>query len=185
MIHDIRPDDAQAICDIYNHYVQNTTITFEEEPVTVEAVRRRIEETTRSFPWLVLCEEEQITGYAYACPWKTRSAYRHTAESAIYLRPDAAGRGIGTLLYSALLARLGDQGIHAVIGGVALPNPASVALHEKLGFGKIGHFKAVGFKFGQWIDVGYWQILLGQADGGRSAEPMAPGPCGPPPIGPH
>jgi phosphinothricin acetyltransferase len=161
MIRDLRPDDAQAICDIYNHYVLNTTITFEEEAVGVEAMRRRIEEITRAFPWLVLSEDGRIDGYAYACPWKTRSAYRHTVESGIYLRSDAVGRGMGTRLYGALLARLRDQGTHAVIGGIALPNPPSVALHERLGFEKIGHFKAVGFKFGQWIDVGYWQVLLG------------------------
>jgi phosphinothricin acetyltransferase len=163
VIHDIRPDDAQAVCDIYNHYVLNTTITFEEEPVPAEAMRRRIEEFTRAHPWLVDRDEERISGYAYACPWKTRSAYRHTVESAIYLRPESVGRGIGKRLYAALLERLKAQGVRAVIGGIAQPNPASVALHEKLGFEKVGHFKAVGYKFGQWIDVGYWQVLLGPA----------------------
>jgi phosphinothricin acetyltransferase len=160
MIRDIRPDDAPAICGIYNPYVLNTTITFEEEPVPAEEMRRRIEEFTRAYPWLVEGDGERISGYAYACPWKARSAYRHTVESAIYLRPDAAGRGIGTRLYAALLARLKEQGIRAVIGGIAQPNPASVALHEKLGFEKIGHFRSVGFKFGRWIDVGYWEALL-------------------------
>ena len=163
MIRDARQDDAQAICDIYNHYALNTIITFEESAVPTEAMRRRIEEITGTYPWLVFCESGGIAGYAYAYPWKTRSAYRYTVESGIYLRPEAVGQGMGKRLYEALLDRLRDQGIHAVIGGIALPNTASVALHEKLGFEKIGHFKAVGFKFGQWIDVGYWEALLGRS----------------------
>jgi phosphinothricin acetyltransferase len=173
MIRDARPDDTGEICDIYNHYALNTIITFEEEAVSAEAMRLRIEEITRTYPWLVICTEERIMGYAYAYPWKTRAAYRHTVESGIYLHPNAVGRGTGTQLYAALLERLKVQGIRAVIGGIALPNPASVALHEKLGFEKIGHFKAVGFKFGKWIDVGYWQILLGRADSPSKNNPSA------------
>jgi phosphinothricin acetyltransferase len=163
MIRTVRQNDAQAICDIYNHYALRTIITFEEEAVPLETMRHRIEEIAETYPWLVFCGNEGIAGYAYAYPWKARSAYRHTVESGIYLHPDSVGQGVGTRLYTALLDRLKEKGIHAVIGGIALPNPASVALHEKLGFEKIGHFKAVGFKFGQWIDVGYWQLLLGHS----------------------
>jgi len=101
-----------------------------------------------------------ILGYAYATSWKVRAAYRHAAESSIYLAQEATGRGLGSRLYTALIAELGQRGLHCVIGGAALPNPVSVALHEKLGFTKVGEFREVGFKFGRWIDVAYWELLL-------------------------
>jgi phosphinothricin acetyltransferase len=85
-------------------------------------------------------------------------------ESTIYLRPDAAGRGLGTKLYSSLLAELRDRQLHVAIGGIALPNAASVALHEKLGFEKVAHFRQVGNKFDRWVDVGYWQLILGDTE---------------------
>ena len=160
MIRNVHPDDAEAICGIYNHYVLNTTITFEEEPVSVETMRQRVRDVTHSFPWILADENGIVAGYAYACPWKTRSAYRHTVESGIYLHKDSMGKGVGTLLYGELLRLLREGGFHAVIGGIALPNPASIALHEKLGFVNIGRFKEVGFKFGKWIDVGYWELML-------------------------
>lgn len=159
-LRDVRPGDAEAVAAIYSHYAQNTIITFEEEAVPSEGMRARILEFTRAHPWLVLEDGAGIAGYAYAYPWKGRSAYRFTVESGIYLRPDAVGRGLGTRLYGELLRRLREGGVHAVIGGIALPNPASTALHEKLGFRPIGRFAEVGFKFGKWIDVGYWEIIL-------------------------
>ncbi len=160
MIRNIRLDDAEAICGIYNHYVLHTTITFEEEAVSPEKMRERIEEVTRKLPWIVEEDGGKILGYAYAYPWKTRSAYRHTVESGIYLHPEAVGKGLGTRLYGELLRILREKGFHAVIGGIAQPNPASIALHEKLGFTNIGRFKDVGFKFGKWIDVGYWELIF-------------------------
>jgi len=99
-------------------------------------------------------------GNAYARPWRPRAAYRHSAESSIYLAPGATGRGLGTLLYQALIADLRQRGRHCVIGGVALPNATSVALHEKLGFAKVAEFKQVGFKLGRWVDVAYWELML-------------------------
>jgi phosphinothricin acetyltransferase len=155
------PDDATAIAAIYNHYVLHTTITFEEHEVSAAAMRARIEEITRTLPWLVTEDGQGVAGYAYAYPWKPRSAYRFTVESGIYLRPDAVGRGLGARLYAELLRLLRGGGIHAAIGGIALPNPASIALHEKLGFRPAGRLREVGFKFKQWIDVGYWEIVLG------------------------
>ena len=163
LIRDVQTDDAEELCGIYNHYVLNTIITFEEEPVSVDAMLVRIAEITQTYPWIVDVADGKLTGYAYAYPWKSRSAYRRTVESGIYLHPGFMGRGIGTRLYGVLLRLLKEQGIHAVIGGIALPNPASIALHEKLGFKPIGHFKEVGFKFGQWIDVGYWELVFGVA----------------------
>jgi L-amino acid N-acyltransferase YncA len=163
MIRNARPEDAEAICGIYNHYVLKSTITFEEEPVSVAVMRERILEVTRNLPWIVDMEEGTITGYAYAYPWKIRSAYRHTVESGIYLHGEFTGKGIGTRLYGELLRLLKEEAFHAVIGGIALPNPASIALHEKLGFVNIGRFREVGFKFGKWIDVGYWELVFKEA----------------------
>jgi len=152
--------DAAGICAIYNHYVTGTIVTFEEEPVTAAEMQSRMAAVLEKLPWLVLERDGAIAGYAYASPWKTRIGYRFAVESSIYLAPDCIGRGFGLALYSDLLERLRSGGIHCVIGGAALPNPASVALHEKLGFEKIAHFRENGTKFGRWIDVAYWQRLL-------------------------
>jgi len=153
--------DAAAIAAIYNHYVLNTVVTFEEAAVPAAEMAERITDTlTAELPWLVWDEAGKVLGYACASKWKSRCAYRYAAEATVYLDHEATGRGIGTRLYSALLDEIRKGGLHGVIGGVALPNPASVALHEKLGFVKIGQFKEVGWKFDQWIDVGYWQRIL-------------------------
>jgi len=152
--------DAGAICVIYNHYVENTTITFEEQAVSVDAMAQRIRDVGASLPWLVFEVDGEIAGYAYATPWRTRAAYRFSVENSIYLSPAHAGRGIGKALAVALLHALRARGVHAVIGGIAQPNPASVALHESLGFEKVAHFKEVGWKFERWIDVGYWELRL-------------------------
>ncbi len=156
----VRPDDAEAVAAITSHYALNTIITFEEEAVPRDMMRALILQITRTLPWLVVEDAQGVAGYAHVYPWKGRSAYRHTVESGIYLRPDAVGRGLGTRLYGELLQRLREARIHAVIAGIALPNPASVALHEKMGFHPAGRLPEVGFKFGKWIDVGYWVALL-------------------------
>jgi L-amino acid N-acyltransferase YncA len=153
--------DAQDIARIYNYYVDNTVITFEEEPVSAPEMAGRIAEAQGlSLPWLVAEVDHAIVGYAYARRWRPRSAYRYSAETTIYLEHGHAGRRIGTMLYSALLPLLRERGIHVAIGGVALPNDASVALHEKLGFERVATFRQVGFKHGRWVDVGYWELLL-------------------------
>ena len=152
--------DAAQICAIYNLYVRDTVITFEETPVAVDDMARRIADVTERWPWLVWEEDGAVVGYAYAAAWKARSAYRQSVETTIYLAPQSAGRGIGSRLYGALIDELRVRGAHCIIGGIALPNPASIALHEKLGFVKIGQFHEVGLKFGRWVDVGYWELLL-------------------------
>jgi phosphinothricin acetyltransferase len=159
-IREVRAADAPRIAAIYNHYVRETVVTFEEEPVTDADMARRIGEIAASYPWLVWEEGSEIRAYANASSWKRRSAYRLAAESTIYAAPDATGRGIGSKLYPALIAAMRGRGLHCAIGGIALPNPASIALHEKLGFAPIGAFREVGFKFGRWVDVGYWELLL-------------------------
>jgi L-amino acid N-acyltransferase YncA len=154
------PADAAQICSIYNHYVVNTVVTFEEVPVQVQEMARRIVDITSRFPWFVCERDDLVCGYAYAAPWKERSAYQYAVESTVYLTPQAMGQGIGTLLYSTLLDALRKTTVHCVVGGISLPNAASVALHEKLGFSKIGHFHEVGRKFDQWVDVGYWELVF-------------------------
>jgi phosphinothricin acetyltransferase len=162
----IRPavrSDAAQVAAIYNHYVAETVVTFEEEPIGKTEMARRIKEVTAELPWYVAVEKDRVVGYAYANKWRTRSAYRYTVESTVYLAPAATGRGLGTKLYIVLIAELKRRSLHSVIGGVALPNAASVALHEKMGFKKVAHFTAVGWKFQQWIDVGYWQLPLDES----------------------
>jgi L-amino acid N-acyltransferase YncA len=154
-------EDAAAIVAIYNFYIANTVVTFEEEAVSTEAMAVRIANNRGpGLPWLVAELDHAIVGYAYARPWKERSAYRYAVETTIYLKPGCEGRGIGKTLYSTLLPLLRAAGVHVVIGGVALPNAASIALHEKLGFEKVAHFREVGFKHDRWVDVAYWQITL-------------------------
>lgn len=154
--------DAVPICAIYNPYVANTAISFEEDPVSEQEMAKRIADVgAAGLPWLVLEADGRIAGYAYATRWRVRPAYRTSVESTIYLDPAFAGRGLGRLLYGALLDELRRRDVHMVIGGIALPNENSIALHEKLGFRKVAHFSEVGMKFGRWTDVGYWERKLG------------------------
>ena len=153
--------DAPAIAALYNPYVAETTITFEEVPVSAQQMAARVGEVQQAgLPWLVLEEGGALRGYAYATRWKPRSAYRFSVESSVYLAMGHTGRGHGRRLYEALFEALRARGVHAVIGGIALPNPASVALHERMGMAPVAQFREVGFKFDRWIDVGYWERLL-------------------------
>ena len=152
--------DAPSICAIYNHYIEHSYATFEEAVLAPEEMRRRIEETTATYPWFVWEDNGEVVGYCYGRRWRERAAYRHSVEATIYLKPGAAGQGTGSILFEVLLAELRSRGFHCVIGGVSLPNPASVALLEKFGLKKVAHFSEVGYKLGRWIDVGYWQMVL-------------------------
>jgi L-amino acid N-acyltransferase YncA len=163
MTRQVKISDADAICRIYNMYITDTRITFEETPLQVDEMANRIKDITQNYPWLVYEENGKVIGYTYASKWKERSAYRHSVEIAIYLDSDYVGKGIGTLLIRELLSALKalkDKSIHGVIYGVALPNQASIALCEKFGFKKVAHLKEVGYKLGEWVDVGYWELLL-------------------------
>lgn len=161
MIRPAEPRDAEAIAAIYNHYIVNTIITFEEEVITAQDITERIKETgAANLPWLVAEEDGAVVGYAYASKWKGRCAYRYSVECSVYFSPSSVSKGWGTKLYEALFGVLREKSIHVVIGGIALPNPASVALHEKLGMKQVAHFNEVGFKFERWLDVGYWQMSL-------------------------
>lgn len=160
MIRQAHPSDASDICTIYNKYVEDARITFEEKIVTEDDMHARIINITRHYPWLVYEDDGKVIGYTYANKWKERSAYRYAVETGIYLAPIHTGKGIGTKLKGTLIEKLKEQSIHCIISGIALPNPASIALCEKFGFEKIAHFKEVGFKMDKWIDVGYWQLIL-------------------------
>jgi phosphinothricin acetyltransferase len=157
-IRTIQPYDYESVTEIYNFYIIHSTATFEELPLTVVEMSDRIKQISTALPWLVLEEHSRILGYAYASPWKGRSAYRFSVETSIYLAQDAHGIGAGKKLYRALLHKLLERDFHASIGGIILPNLASVTLHESLGFKQVAEFKEVGFKFGSWLNVGYWQL---------------------------
>ena len=159
-IRPVSPDDAAAIAAIYNHYVERTIVTFEEEAVTPDAMAERIERVTAGYPWLVCTAPDGVIGYAYASAWHSRCAYRLTSETTVYVAGDRHRQGTGGALYRALLDALRARGFRCAIGAIALPNEASVSLHERLGFVKVGQFADVGFKLGRWIDVGYWQLML-------------------------
>lgn len=153
--------DAAAIAAIYNHYILHSTATFEEQPVDAAEMALRIAAVgAASLPWLVREGHDGIVGYAYATPWKPRSAYRFSVETTVYVAAGASRQGHGRALYAELFAQLQALGRHAVLGGITLPNDASIALHEAMGMTKVAHLPRVGYKFGRWLDVGYWHRLL-------------------------
>ena len=152
--------DAPAIQAIYAPVVAETAISFEEEPPTVDEMAGRIVATLVGHPYLVATRDHNVVGYAYAGPHRSRSAYRFSADVTIYVSRDTHRTGIGRTLYTTLLAELSMRGFHAAFAGIALPNAASVGLHETMGFHAIGVYREVGFKFGRWHDVGWWQRLL-------------------------
>lgn len=157
--------DSLAISEIYNWYIKNSTITFEEEPVTAGDMAQRIAVSDATRPWFVLETNDNngvstLLGYAYAARWKERSAYRFAREVSIYLISDARGEGFGLALYTTLIEALRETDIHILLAGITLPNEASIALHEKLGFKKVGEFEEVGKKFDNYLNVGYWQLFL-------------------------
>lgn len=162
MIREAQADDAAVLAELYNYFVEQTVTTFETDPIDAAEMASRVAEVQRlGLPWLVLEEGGAVCGYACAVRWKGRAAYSRSVESTIYLAQGYAGRGLGVPLYNALLQQLAGLGVHCVLAGIALPNAASVGLHEKLGFDKVAHFAEVGRKFDHWVDVGYWQRLIG------------------------
>lgn len=170
--------DGEAIAALYNPYIVDGVATFETVAVDGAEIARRIDGVAAAgLPWLVAeSGDGRLLGYAYATPWRARAAYRHSVESTVYLAPDTTGRGLGRRLYGALLEALATRPVRAVIGGIALPNDASVALHEALGFEPVARFREVGLKHGRWIDVGYWQRLLRAVDDHAFSPPAPPPP---------
>ena len=160
MIRPATPDDAPRLAEIYNHYVENTTVTFEETAISATQMRQRMTRDGDRTPWLVAEWESSLVAYAYATSWSRRSGYRTSVETTVYVADGYLQKGYGAKLYRILLDELRRLELHCAIGVIALPNPGSVALHERLGFRKIGEFEEIGTKFGRWVNVGYWQLLL-------------------------
>jgi phosphinothricin acetyltransferase len=154
------PADAAALSVLYAPYVADSVVSFETEPPDSAEMRRRIEGGGDLYPWLLAEEGGEVLGYAYASAFRPRAAYRFAVETTVYCRQPGKRSGIGTRLYRTLLAIVRDQGFTEAIGAISLPNPASVGLHEKLGFRQVGTYVRVGFKLGEWHDVGLWQCAL-------------------------
>lgn len=187
----IRPataDDMTAVQAIYAHYVETSTATFEEVAPTLGEMRRRRADTqARGLPYLIAANgDDAILGFAYASPFRTRSAYRFTVEDSVYVAPDAQRSGVGRMLLLTLAERcaaIGYRQMVAVIGGNA--NAASIALHIRCGFRQVGLMPAVGFKFGRWIDSVRMQRTLGEGDRTAPGELPDARTTNPPPDGPN
>lgn len=160
MIRMATPADAPAVQEIYAPIVRDTATSFEYEIPTVEEMRRRIEATLEKHPWLVCERDSRVIGYAYAGTHRARAAYQWTAEVSVYVAADARRGGVAFRLYTALFDELRRRGFHMAVAGITLPNPPSVALHERMGFVPLGVFHEIGYKFGAWRDVGWWEMKL-------------------------
>lgn len=156
--------DFAPIAAMTNHYIRTTAIHFGTTEVTAAELRALWQEHHDRYPWLVATRGETVLGYAKAGVFRARAAYLWSTETGIYLDPTELGQGLGSPLYAQLLAMLRAQGFHTAIGGIALPNAASVRLHERLGFHHCGTFARVGRKFDRWHDVGFWQLDLQPLD---------------------
>ncbi|HLI08732.1 MAG TPA: arsinothricin resistance N-acetyltransferase ArsN1 family B [Ktedonobacteraceae bacterium] len=155
-----RADDSCAIQAIYAPIVSHTPISFETTPPSPEEMDQRIEQTLKSFPWLVYEEAGEVLGYAYASQHRARAAYRWSVDVSVYIHEQSRHQGIGRKLYTSLFQLLRQQGFYNAYAGITLPNPASVALHEAMGMQLLGIYRKVGYKLGAWHDVGWWQGLL-------------------------
>jgi phosphinothricin acetyltransferase len=152
--------DAAAIAAIYNPYVEQTVITFEEAPVSLSDMEARIRAIRAGYPYLVWEENGEVLGYAYFSKWKERAAYRFAVEDSIYIKMGHERKGIGGALLTTLIDEARRRSLHAMVAVITVPNERSVSLPEKLGFRKIGQLDEIGFKLGNWLDVGYWELLL-------------------------
>ncbi|MGQ7385381.1 GNAT family N-acetyltransferase [Streptococcus suis] len=164
-IRSAQKEDAAGLVAIYAPYVEDTSITFETEVPTVADFASRIEKTLEKFPYLVAEKEGALVGYAYASTYYARAAYDWTVELSVYIQQEARGKGIGSMLYDALEEDLTARGFKNFLACIALPNPASLALHEKRGYEQVAHFKNVGYKFDTWHDIVWLQkSLVGEMD---------------------
>jgi len=154
-IRSARQDDLAALTAIYNHYVEQTHVTFDLEPFTVDQRQPWFDHysATGRHRLFVAEADAEVVGYATSGPFRDKPAYLPSVETTVYCRPDRAGRGVGSALYGALFAALADEDVHRAFAGIALPNDASLALHHSFGFTEVGTFREVGRKFGTWWDV--------------------------------
>jgi phosphinothricin acetyltransferase len=152
--------DAEQIQAIYAPIVRDTAISFELEPPTVPEMQQRIGKTLDHLPWVVCEHHGALQGYAYASPHRTRAAYQWSVDVSVYVHAHARHSGVGRAVYGSLFQLLALQGFYNAYAGITLPNPASVGLHEAVGFQPVGVYRAVGYKLGGWHDVGWWQFTL-------------------------
>jgi len=160
MIRAVNIEDAKELVEIYNFYVINTVVNFDEKPVSLPSFIEKIKLITSNYPFIIFEENNEILGYAYGSRFRPRPAYNATVESTVYVKNGAHGKQIGSKLYAELLELLKQQNFKSVLGVLTIPNPASVKLHEKFGFKQVAHLKDVGFKFEEWLDVGIFQLTL-------------------------
>ncbi len=166
--------DAAACAAIYAPSVEGSAISFELRAPGAEEIAARMRDYQRTHPWLVAERGGEVVGYAYACQFNPRPAYRWSAAVSVYVAAAERGRGRGRALYAELFARLRRQGLRMACAGITLPNPASVGLHEALGFEPVGVYREIGWKDGGWQDVGWWQLQLAPAPAGEPPEPAPP-----------
>jgi phosphinothricin acetyltransferase len=167
------PDDAEAIAAIYAPHVTRGVASFEESAPDAGEMRARMAKVAGDYPWLVADEDGAVLGYAYACQFRERPAYRWAVETTVYVADGAQRRGVGQLLYRALIEALRKQGFTQAIAAISLPNDASIKLHELVGFKRAGVYREVGWKQGRWVDVGLWQLQLADPPSGSPPEPKA------------
>lgn len=160
MIRQVEPTDAKAIADIYNEFVTHSVATFEIEPISEDAMRKRIADISSCFPYFVYETNKQVAGFCYAHTWKERAAYRHTLETTIYISPLWQGQGIGRQLMTRLIKTCRQAGYLALIACITDSNESSKRLHATLGFKKVSHFEKVGMKFNLLLDVSDYELLL-------------------------
>jgi phosphinothricin acetyltransferase len=163
-VRDFALEDVAPANALTNWYIEHTAVHFAYEPATDAEFEATWRQGRQTHPWLAAEIDGRFAGYAKAGVWRDRTAYERTCETGIYIERGMEGRGVGMALYGELLPRLRAAGFHAVVGGMTLPNPASAALHERAGFRKVAHFEQVGRKFGQWHDVGFWQLTFPDPD---------------------
>lgn len=162
-IRDVRPEDLPSVREIYNHYVRNSTVTFDEKPMTLTALRRKYQKVQeKKLPFIVAENPDgQVLGYAYVFPWKEKAAYRHTVENSIYLGPAATGKGLGKALLGELIERSRAAGLKEMIAVIADRGAeASIAVHTAFGFKETGHMGKVGYKFDRWLGTVFMQKSL-------------------------
>ncbi len=165
VIDDVRRSDAEDICRIYNHYVENSVVTFELMPVDVRTMEERLDAiAAEGHPCFVCRDEGRAVGFLWLHRWNWREAYEATAEVTVYVAPGMDGRGIGSALMERLMVHARESGLHVLVSCITLPNEASVALHRKFGFVKVSHFNEVGRKFGGWHDVCHMQLVMEDSD---------------------
>ncbi|MDR1900026.1 MAG: GNAT family N-acetyltransferase [Treponema sp.] len=160
MIRPVKADDARGICGIYNYFVENTAVTFEEEPVSIREMEGRVRDIGGAYPWFVWEEEGGVLGYAYVNKFRDRPAYRYSAELSIYVKSGHEGKGMGGKLFARLLEAARESSLHVLVSAITVPNERSVGIHEKFEFVKVAQFDEIGYKLGGWRDVAYWELVL-------------------------